>query len=53
MRGNHILKDNLVSEWYDVNVGFRDRVVCVMSSCLVNVYMDGFVREVNSKLQER
>ena len=35
-----------VSEWFPVNVGLR--FVCVMSSWLFNVYMDGVMREVNT-----
>ena len=37
-----------VSEWFSVNVGFRQG--CVMSSWLFNVYMDGVVREVNARV---
>ena len=35
-----------VSEWFPVNVGLRQG--CVMSPWLLNVYMDGVVREVNA-----
>ena len=38
---------NDVSEWFPVNVGFRQGYV--MSPWLFNVYMDGVVREVNVK----
>ena len=34
-----------VSEWFPTNVGLRQG--CVMSSWLINVYMDGVIGEVN------
>ena len=34
-----------VSEWFLVNIGLRQG--CVMSPWLLNVYMDGVVREMN------
>ena len=40
-----------VSEWFDVRVGLRQG--CVMSPWLFNMYMDGVVREVNARVQER
>ena len=36
------------SEWFSVNVGFRQG--CVMSLWLFNVYMDGVGREVNARV---
>ena len=39
---------NDVSEWFPVNVGLRQG--CVTSPWLVNVYMDGVVREVNVRV---
>ena len=33
-----------MSEWFPVNVGLRQG--CVISACLVNIYMDCMVREV-------
>ena len=39
---------NDVSGWFPVNVGLRQG--CVMSPWLVNVYMDGVVREVNVRV---
>ncbi len=35
--------------WSEVNVGLRQG--CVMSLWLFNVYMDGVVREVNTRVQ--
>ena len=37
-----------VSEWFPVNVGLRH--CCVMSPWLFNEYMDGVVREVNTRV---
>ena len=37
-----------MSEWFPVNVGLRQG--CVMSPWLLNVYMDGVVREVNVRV---
>ena len=37
-----------VSEWFPINVGLRQG--CVMSLWLFNVYMDGVVREVNTRV---
>ena len=37
-----------MSEWFPVNVGFRQG--CVMSPWLFNVYMDGVVRKVNVRV---
>ena len=39
---------NDVREWFSVNVGLRQG--CVMSPWLLNVYMDGVVREVNVRV---
>ena len=39
---------NDASKWFPVNVGLRQG--CVMSPWLVNVYMDGVVREVNVRM---
>ena len=39
---------NNVSEWFPVNAGLRQG--CVMSPWLCNVYMDGWVREVNVRV---
>ena len=39
---------NVASEWFPVNVGFKQG--CVMSPWLFNVYMDGVVREVNVRV---
>ena len=39
---------NDVSEWFPVNVGLREG--CVMSPWLLNVYIDGVVREVNVRV---
>ena len=39
---------NDVSDWFPVNVGLRQG--CVMSPWLLNVYMDGVVREVNVRV---
>ena len=39
---------NDVSKWFPVNVGLRQG--CVMSPWLLNVYMDGVVREVNVRV---
>ena len=39
---------NDVSEWFPINVGLRQS--CVMSTWLLNVYMDGVVREVNVRV---
>ena len=37
-----------MSEWFPVNVGLRPG--CVMSQWLLNVYMDGVVRDVNVRV---
>ena len=37
---------NEVSEWFPVRVGLRQG--CVMSPRLLNLYIDGVVREVNA-----
>ena len=39
---------NNANEWFPVNVGLRQG--CVMSPWLVNVYMDGVVREMNVRV---
>ena len=39
---------NDMSEWFPVNVGFRQG--CVMYPWLFNVYMDGVVREVKVRV---
>ena len=39
---------NVVSDWFQLNVGLRQG--CVMSPWLFNVYMDGVVREVNVRV---
>ena len=39
---------NDVSEWFKVNVGLRPG--CLMFPRLLNVYMDGVVREVNVRV---
>ena len=36
---------NVMSEWFLVNIGLRQG--CVTSPWVINVYMDGVVREVN------
>ncbi len=38
-----------MSDWFEVNVGFRQS--CVVAPWLFNVYMDRVVREVNAKVQ--
>ena len=38
-------------EWFPVNVGLRQG--CVMSPWLLNVYMNGVVREVNGRVLGR
>ena len=40
-----------MSEWWPVNVGLRQGRV--MSSWLINLYMDGVVREVNAAVIRR
>ena len=42
---------NEVSEWFPVRVGLRQG--CVMSPWLFNLYMDGVVREVNTRVLGR
>ncbi len=42
---------NGVSDWFPVRVGLRQR--CVMSPWLLNVYMDGIVREVIARMLRR
>ena len=44
-------KESGNSEWFSVNVGLRQGGV--MSPWLVNLYMDGVVREVNMRSQGR
>ena len=43
-----VLVGNDVSEWFPINVGFRQG--CVMSPWLINVYMDSVVREANVRV---
>ena len=40
--------ENVVSEWFPVNVGLRQD--CVMSQWLFKVYMDQMVQEVNVRV---
>ncbi len=39
------------SDWFEVNDGLQQG--CVMSSWLFNMYMDGLVREVNARVQDK
>ena len=42
---------NEVSDWFPVRVGLRQG--CVMSPWLFNLYIDGVVREVNTRVLGR
>ena len=48
MRVEHV---SGMSEWFGAEVGLRQ--CCVMSPWLLNMYMDGVVREINSRVWRR
>ena len=48
MRVEHV---SGMSEWFGAEVGLRQ--CCVMSPWLLNMYMDGVVREINTRVWRR
>ncbi len=47
----HVLEWAIVSNWFPLQVGLQQGYV--MSSWLLNVYMDGVVRKVNVRMLSR